>query len=162
MTLTAEQKAALDELFACRKNGKAAPPETAPQPKAAEAPSLVASLEAWLGITGGDVQGMLAKLVTHKDGLEAQLREWSEDRPMDTVFGFLAASTLAFYQAERGANPKVKTLVDSFYYISTCASVGFADIFAVTQEGRAIASLVMTIGPSLTARMLNRPKSPRE
>jgi hypothetical protein len=48
--------------------------------------------------------------------------------------------------------------VDAFYYISTCASVGYADIFAVTQAGRAIAALVMIIGPALTTNSLNRPK----
>ncbi|RWZ25404.1 ion channel, partial [Escherichia coli] len=62
------------------------------------------------------------------------------------------------YLAEKHANPKIKTFTDAFYYISTCASVGFADIFAVTQSGKAIASLVMTVGPSLTAKALTRPE----
>jgi hypothetical protein len=154
MTLTAEQQAALDELFAHRKNGKAAP-EPAPAPK--PGPSPLETVQQWLGISGGDVQGMIATLVTHADGLEAQLRTWAEERPMDTAVGFLAAASIAFYQAEREENRKIRTLVDAFYYITTCASVGYADIFAVTQTGRMIASLVMTAGPALTNRLLDRP-----
>ena len=46
----------------------------------------------------------------------------------------------------------------AFYYITTCASVGYADVFAVTQPGRAIAALVMIIGPALTNRVLDRPR----
>jgi len=58
---------------------------------------------------------------------------------------FYRHSEATFYLAERGTNPKIKTLVDALYYISTCLSVGYADIFAQTQTGRAIATLVMTV-----------------
>jgi hypothetical protein len=71
---------------------------------------------------------------------------------------FLAASSAAFYAAEKDQNPRIKTYIDAFYYISTCASVGYADIFAATQTGRAIAALVMIVGPALAARSLDRPK----
>ena len=76
---------------------------------------------------------------------------------MDAAFEFLGAAALAFYLAERGVNPKVETYVDAFYYIATCASVGYADIFAATQAGRAIAALVMVVGPALAAKALERP-----
>jgi hypothetical protein len=36
--------------------------------------------------------------------------------------------------------------IDAFY-ISICASVGYADIFAATQMGRATVALVMIVGP---------------
>jgi hypothetical protein len=35
--------------------------------------------------------------------------------------------------------------------------VGYADIFAQTQAGRAIATLVMTVGPALTNEILDHP-----
>jgi hypothetical protein len=69
----------------------------------------------------------------------------------------LGGAALAFYQAEKGVNPKIETFTDAFYYISTCASVGYADIFAQTQTGKAIASFVMIIGPALAAKSLDRP-----
>jgi hypothetical protein len=54
-------------------------------------------------------------------------------------------------------NPKITSYVDAFYYIATCASVGYADIFAATQTGRAIAAMVMIVGPALTSRALDKP-----
>ena len=77
---------------------------------------------------------------------------------MDASLEILGVASWAFYEAEKDANPRVTSYVDAFYYISTCASVGYADIFAVTQAGRAIAALVMIVGPALTANSLNRPK----
>ena len=55
-----------------------------------------------------------------------------------------------------GVNSHIKTFVDAFYYGATCASVGYVDIFALTQTGRAIAALVMILGPGLTAYFLGR------
>ena len=69
----------------------------------------------------------------------------------------MGAAALAFFQAERGINPKINSYMDAYYYISTCASVGYADVFAVTQMGKAIAALVMTVGPALAAKALDRP-----
>ncbi|MFT3894408.1 MAG: ion channel [Anaerolineales bacterium] len=71
----------------------------------------------------------------------------------------MGVAAWAFYQAEKGVNPKIKAYIDSFYYISTCASVGYADVFAVTQPGKTITAIVMMIGPSLTGRALNTPES---
>ncbi len=47
--------------------------------------------------------------------------------------------------------------MDALYYISTCLSVGYADIFAQTQSGKLIATLTMTIGPALTSNALDPP-----
>jgi hypothetical protein len=41
--------------------------------------------------------------------------------------------------------------------MSTCLSVGYADIFAQTQTGKMIATLAMTIGPALTGNALDPP-----
>ena len=156
MTLTAEQETALAALLA-KMPGKSAPAAPAGAAGGTHGVSLAGLVETWLGLSGGDVRTALDGLLARKDGIEAQLRQAAEAQPMDTAFGFLAAATLAFYAAERDANPKIKTLVDAFYYITTCASVGYADVFAVTQTGRTIAALVMTLGPALTNRILDRP-----
>jgi hypothetical protein len=59
-----------------------------------------------------------------------------------------------FYWAEAGENPSVKTYWDAFHYISTSLSVGYANIFPVTQIGKAIGAVVMMVGPALSARAL--------
>ncbi len=143
MSLTLEQQQALDALMA-----------QVPPARAAAAPDW---LQTWLGLSPEAVSTWLSALVADKDRLQAQLLTWAERNPLEAIFEFLAVTTLAFYSAEKDVNPKIKTMVDAFYYISTCASVGYADIFAITQTGRVIASLVMTIGPALTSRAINRP-----
>ena len=145
MTLTIQQQQALDELFARVPNGRES--DAAPD-----------FLETWFGVSSGEVKAKLQALLAHKNGFERKILDWSEQHPLDSAFEFLAAASLAFYAAEKEANPKVNTYVDAFYYISTCASVGYADIFAATQAGRAIAALVMIVGPALAARSLDRPR----
>jgi hypothetical protein len=144
MSLTLEQQQALEALMAWVPRKATAP---APAPD---------WLETWLGLSPETVNTWLGELLADKAKLEARLLTWAERNPLEATFEFLAAAALAFYAAEKDANPKVRTLLDAFYYISTCASVGYADIFAVTQAGRAVASLVMVIGPPLTSRALNR------
>ncbi len=151
MALTPEQQQALEALMAH------VPPPAGPGPFPA-APS--SDWLEWLGFSRETVNGWLARLLADKDQLEARLLAWTERNPLEATFEFLTAATLGFYLAEKDDNPKIRTLLDAFYYISTCASVGYADIFAVTQTGRTIASLVMTIGPALTGRVLNRPPNP--
>jgi hypothetical protein len=157
MTLNPEQEQALQDLVACLP-AKPSPP---PSQERGQTGSIAGWAETWLGLSGEDVRAMLDGLVTGKDGIEAQLRGWSEAQPMDSAFGFIAAASLAFYSAEHGVNPKIKTVIDAFYYISTCASVGYADIFAMTQTGRTIAAMVMIVGPALASRALNRPGAPQ-
>ena len=137
MTLTREQQIALEALFV-------------PPPSATDE-----FLQTWLGVSTRDVRTSVFGLLQHKDKLEARVRAWAERNPLDTAFQFVGAAAWAFYAAEKGANPKINTYVDAFYYISTCASVGYADIFAVTQIGRAIAAVVMLVGPALAARSLD-------
>lgn len=98
-------------------------------------------------------------LIDRKDTAQAQFLDWYERNPMDSAFTFLAAASVAFYLSERATNPRIKTYIDAYYYISTCASVGYADIFAVTQPGKAIASLVMILGPAMADKALNRPQT---
>jgi hypothetical protein len=145
MTLTLEQQHALDELMA-----------RVPQASDGDAPPDF--LKTWLGVSGGELKAKLATLLAAKDGVERRLLDWTENHPLDSATEFLAAASLAFYVVEKDANPKIKTYIDAFYYIATCASVGYADIFAVTQAGRAIAAFVMIVGPALAARSLDRPR----
>ncbi len=147
--LTLEQQAALDELF------QHVPDTTGPE---TAVPSPVSDLlQTWLGISGAQVRGYLDRILHQKTTWETWFVDWAERSPMDSAFGFLGAAAAAFYAAEKAANPKINSYVDSFYYIATCASVGYADVFAVTQTGKAIASLVMVVGPGLADRALNRP-----
>ncbi len=142
MTITDEQKQALDALMAL------VPDKQQPQPD---------FFQTWLGVSGAEVKGQLLSLLLKKDQVEKRLLDWVEANPLDANLEFLGLCALAFYQVEKGNNPKIQTYIDALYYITTCASVGYADIFAATQPGRAIASLVMTVGPALTNMALVRP-----
>ncbi len=142
MSLTPEQQQALNDLFA-----------QVPRPD--EQPD---ALQTWFGISGKELKAKLLTQFDKKNEFEQRLLDLVESNPLDSAVMFLTASAAAFYQAEKGVNPKVKTYIDAFYYIATCASVGYADIFAATQAGRAVAGLVMIVGPALTNRALDRPQ----
>lgn len=114
-------------------------------------------LYVFTGIRGAKVLDALRWVLSRRGELEGALIERLTRYPLESLTGFLFATSAAFYLAERGVNPKIKTFVDSLYYISTCLSVGYSEIFAQTQRGRAIATLVMTLGPSLTAEALDPP-----
>jgi hypothetical protein len=147
MAVTPEQQQALDDLMQAVQQAKNPPhPETPDW------------MQTWLGISRQDVRETVRSLLGQKNGLEARLLDWVEANPLDASLEFLGVASWAFFQAEKDVNPKIQTYVDAFYYISTCASVGYADIFAVTQTGRTIAALVMIVGPALAARSLDRPK----
>ena len=147
MTLTPAQEQALDQLVAQMRK-----PQTEPTPR----PDM---LETWFGITQTDLQEKILSILSQKNQYEQSFLDWIETNPLESNLEFLGLAAWAFYQAEKGHNPKVETYIDAFYYISTCASVGYADMFAATQAGRAIAGLVMMVGPALTGKALDRPKS---
>jgi hypothetical protein len=149
--LTTQQQQALDELMA-----------HSPLLKG-EGSHQMRGVRSLFGTSNQDLQNKLMALLGRKDGLQAQFLDWCERNPMDSAFSFLAAASMAFYLSERGANPKIKTYVDAYYYISTCASVGYADVFAVTQLGKAIASLVMVLGPAMATKVLDKSQAqPRQ
>ncbi len=115
-------------------------------------------MQTWVGVSSSELKSKLMKLFDQKNEFESRLLDLVEQNPLDAAVTFLAGASYAFYIAEKDINPKIKTYIDSFYYISTCASVGYADIFAATQAGRAIAAFVMIVGPALAARSLDRPR----
>lgn len=80
--------------------------------------------------------------------------------PMDSALATVTGATLLFYLAERKVNPKVKSPADALVFITTCLSVGYSDIFARSTAGKAIASAVMTVGPSITAQLFAAPPRP--
>ncbi|CAG0926329.1 hypothetical protein TFLX_00004 [Thermoflexales bacterium] len=149
MTLTPEQQQALNSLFGYvpgQTNGTGVAPQSD-------------FLQTWFGVSGRELKTKLQALFDKKDAFESRLLDLVEHNPLDAAVTFLTAASYAFYIAEKDINPKIKTYIDSFYYISTCASVGYADIFAATQTGRAIAAFVMIVGPALAARSLDRPRA---
>jgi hypothetical protein len=89
--------------------------------------------------------------------LKGGLRERYDEDPIgSTVTTVLVASWL-FYRAERGHNPKVTSFYDALVYVSTNLSVGYSDIFAKTEAGKAIGSTLMTFGPAMAAGLLEEP-----
>jgi hypothetical protein len=114
-------------------------------------------LYVFTGIPSAQVVGALSAVLNKRSDVEAQVAGWLTGRPLESLGGFLLAASVAFYMVERGVNPKIQTFVDALYYISTCLSVGYADIFAQTQTGKLIATLTMTIGPALTGNALDPP-----
>lgn len=116
-------------------------------------------LQTLLGFSLPDLRGKIFSLLGQKDEYEKRFLNWVNANPLEANAEFLGLAAWAFYQSEKGVNPKIETYIDSFYYISTCASVGYADIFAVTQTGRTIAAIVMMVGPALAGRALNYPDS---
>lgn len=97
--------------------------------------------------------GMLAPDLL--DEASAYVREASREDPANAIVWTVLVASHLFYKAEVGHNPKVKTLNDAFVYVSTNLSVGFCDIFATTERGKQIATLLMTFGPALAARALD-------
>ena len=114
-------------------------------------------LYVFTGIPGDRVADVLKTALDKRGDLQTEFLERLTDHPMESLAGFLVGTSAAFYLAERDVNPKIKTFVDALYYISTCLSVGYADIFAQTQTGRLIATLVMAVGPALTNQALDLP-----
>jgi hypothetical protein len=147
MALTPAQEQALEQLVARMRQA---------QPKPVPEPDM---LQTWLGISQSDLREKIFALLGQKDEYEKRFLDWVTANPLEANVEFLGLAAWAFYQAEKGANPKIQTYVDSFYYISTCASVGYADMFAVTQAGRTIAAVVMMVGPALTNRALDYPNT---
>src|SRR5918993_3110048 len=83
--------------------------------------------------------------------------EWAAtltDKPLQNTLALVAVSSVLFYLAERGRNPKVQDIYDALIYCSTNMSVGYSDIFAKTPLGKLVGTAVMTIGPGMAARTL--------
>jgi hypothetical protein len=85
------------------------------------------------------------------------VREKQAADPMNAILATVLVGAAAFYAAEREHNPKVSSLYDALLYVSTNLSVGYSDILAQTEAGKAIGSALMTYGPALAARAFDPP-----
>ncbi|MBX7191630.1 MAG: hypothetical protein K1X94_06215 [Sandaracinaceae bacterium] len=92
------------------------------------------------------------------DELGTLVRGQVESDPMRATLTTVLAASVIFYRAERGVNPKVERFEDALVFCTTCLSVGYSDIFARTPTGKAVASFLMTFGPSLSAKLLDAPQ----
>jgi voltage-gated potassium channel len=115
------------------------------------------------GATGAPAtQAQPDALVTAYQGAKAKLRDWGARDPMDALGAVVSTGTAAFYLAEKGKNPRCKDIWDALTFVTTCLSVGYHNVFAVTPAGKAIASFLMTVGPSLAARTFEAPRAEAE
>src|SRR4051812_35138045 len=97
-----------------------------------------------------DAVAQAAKKQLEQDfDLERWAQEWFNDEPFTKLVALVGLGSALFYKAELGQNPKVNSYWDALVYVSTCASVGYGDIFAHTPIGKAIGSVIMTIGPAM-------------
>jgi hypothetical protein len=105
--------------------------------------------EAQANVLGEAVARAAAKQLDDELDLEQWARETFNDEPFTKLVALVGLGSALFYKAEVGKNPKVNSYWDALVYVSTCASVGYGDIFAHTPIGKAIGSIVMTIGPAM-------------
>jgi hypothetical protein len=69
---------------------------------------------------------------------------------------FVCSAAALLLWAEEGHNPAVRTYWDALHYVSTSLSVGYANIFPVTQTGKLIGAVVQMVGPALSSKALDR------
>lgn len=109
------------------------------------------------GISTDQLVSTLSTLLSKGRQAEGDLIESLTHYPPESLLGFTLSSAAAFYVVERDTNPQINGLIDALYYISTCLTVGYADVFPTTAQGRFIATMVMTVGPALTNNALDPP-----
>jgi voltage-gated potassium channel len=91
------------------------------------------------------------------EAAKARLRASVAADPIDALASTVLTSAWVFYLAEREENPQVRTYEDALVFVSTCLSVGYANIFARTPAGKALAAWLMGVGPAMAARALDPP-----
>jgi hypothetical protein len=123
-----------------------------------------ASSDARPGPGRSDLVGLLPialGLLAAEDGqyasLKADLRQWAKQDPIDALVATVVGGGIAFYLAERDANPGCATPWDGILYIATCLSVGYDNLFPTTPTGHTLASLVQTFGPALSGMAFDAP-----
>ncbi|MEP7122614.1 MAG: ion channel [Byssovorax sp.] len=89
--------------------------------------------------------------------LKQGFREVLRRDPLDSIAAVVLGGSYLFYLAEKGRNPRVESYWDALAFITTSLSVGYDDVFARTDAGKALAAFVMTFGPALSAAALDPP-----
>ena len=95
----------------------------------------------------GECEAAFAALQSWKD----RLLDYAVDHPLESLITLVTGSAWVMYLAEREVNEGITTYDDALYYVSTCLSVGYANVFPQTQIGKLVAAVVMILGPSLTS-----------
>lgn len=93
------------------------------------------------------------------DSAKRELRSAIARDPIDSLVVTCLGSAWLFYVAEKGENEKVNSFWDALVFVTTSLSVGYANIFAVTPAGKAIAAALNTIGPAMAAKALEAPSA---
>ncbi|MEO8182112.1 MAG: potassium channel family protein [Deltaproteobacteria bacterium] len=75
--------------------------------------------------------------------------------PAEELGSLVGWAAAIFYLAESDVNPGVASYWDALHYVTTALSVGYANIFPVTPLGKTVGSVVMMLGPALSARVLD-------
>lgn len=123
----------------------------------AAALSALAQIAAGLVATPGAQAGALG-YGTWKQGF----RELVQRDPLDTLLVSVLGGAYLFWLAEKDANPRCRTFWDAAVFVSTCLSVGYDNKFAVTESGKALATFLMTFGPSVAANAFTPPATPQQ
>jgi hypothetical protein len=102
-----------------------------------------------------EVAAALRKWFEDSRKVESKFLQTMSDNPLEALMLFLIGGSIVFYNAERYSNPKIKTFWDAFYFVATCASVGYADVYAQTKVGKMVSAALNTFGPALTGKIMN-------
>jgi hypothetical protein len=119
-----------------------------PDPDAAALSALAQMARVFAGAAGGDLS-----YSTVKQGF----RELVQRDPIDTLLVSVLGGAYLFWLAEKDHNPKCRTFWDAAVFVSTSLSVGYDDVFARTESGKAIATFLMTFGPAIAAAAFEPP-----
>jgi hypothetical protein len=82
--------------------------------------------------------------------------------PAEELGALVGWAATLFYLAESDVNPGVTSYWDALHYITTALSVGYANIFPMTPLGKTIGSVVMMLGPALSARVFDAPREGKQ
>jgi hypothetical protein len=97
----------------------------------------------------------LARLRSAAVGYKELGRDLLNRNPLESLLALVLGGAAVYYVAERGRNEKVHHYWDALEFVSTCASVGYSNIFPSTPAGKIVASILFLLGPSLTSRALD-------
>jgi len=89
-------------------------------------------------------------------------RELVQRDPLDTLLVSVLGGAYLFWLAEKDHNPRCRTFWDAAVFVSTCLSVGYDNKFAYTESGKALATFLMTFGPSVAASAFAPPATSRQ
>ena len=102
---------------------------------------------------------LIRRLGVAFSGWEVRGKEALNRNPLQSLVGLVLAGSAVYWLAEREKNEKARSFWEALEYVSTCASVGYSNIFPPTPVGRIVAPLLFVLGPSLAAKALDHPSN---